>query len=297
MSSYHHLNAWANYHGHSFFCDGHEAPEAYIKKAIELGLKTLGISSHAPVPFDTDWNMPQHRLPEYLKMMSVLKQKYKKHINVLTSMEVDYIPGLAGPAHGQTVSSNLDYVIGSIHFVEKFPDNTHFSIDSSTENFIKGVREIFGGDVKKTVKRYFELQKEMLEKEPPHIIGHLDKIRMHNRKHFFFDEKASWYVNEVYETIALAAEKGIIVEINTKYFNSSGQTFPSRDHFKWMAEKRIPLTLSSDAHLPDKLLSGFVDVIEMLEQNGIKHLWHYHDNDNGQKFSPRKFDRSGIEWS
>jgi histidinol-phosphatase (PHP family) len=295
MSSYHHQNAWANYHGHSSFCDGHETPEAYIEKAIELGMKTLGISSHAPVPFDTDWNMPQHRLPEYLEMMSTLKHKYKEQINVLASMEVDYIPGMAGPVHEQTISSNLDYVIGSVHFVEKSPDGTHFSIDSSTEDFIKGCRDIFGGDVKKTVKRYFNLQKEMLEKEPPHIIGHLDKIRMHNRTRFFFDEKASWYVNEVYETITLAAEKGVIVEINTKYFDRADLTFPSKDHFKWMAEKRIPLTLSSDAHHPDKLLTGFVDMAEMLEQSGIKHLWHYHGN--GQKFSPRKYNRSGIEWS
>jgi len=288
------LMNWANYHGHCFFCDGKGDPEVYVKNAIESGMKVLGISSHAPVGFDTDWNMKEEKVPEYVKVLSSLKEKYQDKIKLLTAMEVDYIPGEAGPAHPRVIKADLDYIVGSVHFVEAFSDGTHFSIDDSTEDFEQGMKQIFGGDIKKLVKRYFELQKEMLAKEPPHILGHMDKVRMHNRNHFFFNEKDNWYLDEVKSTMKLAAEKGVVVEINTKYFERADFSFPSRDHFKWMAEEKIPVTLNSDAHHPDKLLSGFKEIIGMVEYSGISELWHYHGN--GRTFVPKSFSQHTINW-
>lgn len=288
------LQNWANYHGHCHFCDGKQEPEVYVKKAIESGMKVLGISSHAPVGFDTDWNMNEEKLPEYLNVLSSLKQKYQDKIKLLTSMEVDYIPGEAGPGHSRVVKSDLDYVVGSVHFVDAYPNGSHFSIDDSTEDFERGLKDIFGGDIKKLVKRYFELQKEMLSQQPPHILGHMDKVRMHNRNRFFFDEKADWYLDEVRSTMKLAAENGVVVEINTKYFERAGITFPSQAHFEWMANEKIPVTLSSDAHHPDKLLSGFKEILELVEKAGISELWHYHGN--GQTFAPKGFSQNTIIW-
>lgn len=275
----------ANYHTHSFFCDGHESPEMYVKKAIDLEMNILGISSHAPVSFTTDWNMDSSQLPDYLELLSSLKNKYKDQIQLLTSLEVDYIPGTTGPDHENIHSANLDYIIGSVHFVDAYPNDVPFSIDDSTEDFKKGIDEIFDGDVRNLVKRYFELQRKMLENEPPHILGHMDKIRMHNRNHFFFNESADWYLKEVRDTMKLAAEKGVVVEINTKYFEPAGLSFPSSDHFKWMAKNHIPLTLNSDAHQPENLLSGFKDIIPRLKESGIYELWHYTEG----IFSPRKY--------
>ncbi|MFO8000869.1 MAG: histidinol-phosphatase [Marinilabilia sp.] len=268
---------WANYHGHSNYCDGQGNPEDYVKKALELGMKTLGISSHAPVPFHTTWNMKSERLNNYLDHLTALKKKYTGQIELLSSLEVDYIPGIMGPAHSRILSAGLDYVVGSVHFVETFPDGHRWSIDDSTDDFSRGIAEIFEGDIQKTVTRYFELQREMLEDQGPHILGHMDKIRMHNLNRFFFNEADEWYVQQVRDTLKLAAEKGTVVEINTKYLKRAGLTFPSSDHFKWMADNHIPVTLSSDAHAPDKLLEGFEETMFVLKKNGIKKLWAWHD--------------------
>jgi histidinol-phosphatase (PHP family) len=148
-------------------------------------------------------------------------------------------------------------------------------------------------NLRKLVKRYFELQKEMLDNEPPQIIGHIDKIRLHNRNRFFFDENADWYVEEVRSTMKLAAEKGVVVEINTKFFDATEQTFPSKDHYKWMAANKIPITISSDAHKPENLLSGFSDVAKLLIDSGFSELWHFHQPSG--KFVPVKFEKDGAE--
>ncbi|MFW5753341.1 MAG: histidinol-phosphatase, partial [Marinilabiliaceae bacterium] len=202
---------WPNYHGHCNYCDGQGDPEAYIQQAIKMGMPRLGISSHAPVPFYTSWNMAQSRLSQYLPELSKLQQKYDNEIELLRSLEVDYIPDMMGPAHENIVNAGLDYVVGSVHFVATFPDGNHWSIDDSTDDFARGINEIFGGDIRKTVTRYFELQMEMLEDQPPHILGHMDKIRMHNKNRFFFDEKDDWYVDLVRKTLKRAAEKGTVV--------------------------------------------------------------------------------------
>jgi len=284
---------WANYHGHSYFCDGHESPEMYVQQAIALGMKVLGISSHAPVPFFTEWNMDASKLPRYIELMSALKEKYQEQIKLLTSLEVDYIPGMAGPTHERITSAGLDYVVGSVHFVGAYNDGQPFSIDDSTDDFSRGVNEIYGGDIRKAVEHYFNLQREMLDREPPDILGHMDKIRMHNRNRFFFDESASWYRQQIHDTLKLAAEKGTVVEINTKYFDTADLSFPSRDHFKWMLENKIPLTISSDAHHPDKLLSGFETMVKLLQETGFERLWNY----NGGGFIGHKYDQEGIVWT
>jgi histidinol-phosphatase (PHP family) len=238
--------------------------------------------------------MLSEKLPVYIKDLADLKVKYKNQINLLSALEVDYIPSVAGPHHPRIPNADFDYTVGSVHFVDAFEDDEPFSIDDATPKFARGVDEIFGGDIRKIVKRYFDLQKEMLEKDPPQILGHPDKIRMHNRNRFFFDETADWYLEEVRSTLKLAAEKEVIVEINTKYFEAAEYTFPSSTHFKWMAQNKIPVTLNSDAHKPKNLLSGFVEVAELLLKNNIKHLWQY--DDRAGDFVPKNFEKDGIEW-
>ena len=104
--------AWTNYHGHCEYCDGQGKIEDYIQKACELNMEAIGISSHAPVPFPTEWTMPAYKLDDYLKELSTLKEKYKGQINVYKSLEVDYMPGLASPTHETILNAKLDYTVG-----------------------------------------------------------------------------------------------------------------------------------------------------------------------------------------
>ncbi len=283
---------WANYHGHSCYCDGQQAPEQYVLAAINEGIKVLGFSSHAPIPFETNWHMKAGKLSEYLMVLASLREKYKSQITILRSLEVDYVPGLMGPANSEVPRDELDYIVGSVHFVEAFEDGHHWAFDDSVEVFRSGIEEIFGGDCKKAVLRYFQLQQEMLQNQSPHILGHMDKVKMHNRNNLFFDETALWYKQAVYDTLKLAAEKGVVVEINTKYYDRAGMFFPGPDSLKWIIENKIPLTLCSDAHRPTLLLSGIKEGAAMLIAAGVNELWNF----NGGKFEPMPFTEEGIVW-
>ena len=56
----------------------------------------------------------------------------------------------------------------------------------------------------------------MVETECPDVVGHLDKIKMQNVNGKFFKEEEKWYQEAVIKTLKTIAEKGVIVEVNTR---------------------------------------------------------------------------------
>ncbi|MDR2928861.1 MAG: histidinol-phosphatase [Cytophagaceae bacterium] len=270
---------WNNYHGHSCYCDGVGTPEQYVEKAQELGIKTLGISSHAPLPFDTGWTMPSAKLQVYLDDLNGLKAKYDSAgFTLLSSLEVDYIRGIAGPAHPIITAANLNYIVGSVHYVDAFDSGERWSIDSTREEFARGLKTIFGNDINKVLRRYFDYQMEMCDTQPPHILGHCDKIKMHT----YFDEHSEKYLSLLYDLLKLTVEKNIVVEINTKYFSRNNLLFPGKEHFRWMHKNNVHVTTNSDAHHPDFLTTGFSETAAMLQAAGYKETWEW----DGKSFSP-----------
>jgi len=281
---------WTNYHGHCAYCDGRGSIEDYVIKAVALNMAAIGISSHAPVPFTTDWTMPGDKLQAYLQEVDDLKEKYKDQILILKSLEVDFIPGIRTPVDTLIIDSQLDYTVGSVHFVDQMADGTRWAIDGPADEFQKGLQEIFNGDMKQAVLRYFELTREMIRTAQPDIIGHMDKIKMHNKTFGLFDENEAWYRDEVRQTMELLARQGVIVEINTKAFYRTGLLFPGPEHFSLLEELNIPVTINSDAHDPDKLTNGFEEVAQMLKTAGIHQLHEFVDG----KWEAVAFEREGI---
>nr|WP_319398098.1 histidinol-phosphatase [uncultured Carboxylicivirga sp.] len=264
---------WTNYHGHSKYCDGHGEVEDYVLKAIELNMACIGISSHAPVPFKSVWNMPAEQMEFYIKDIDVVKQKYGNQINIYKSLEIDYIPEKMSPAHADIKRLDLDYTIGSVHYVRCFDDGTYWEIDGPAPEFKNGLEEIFKGDYKKLAVEFYSLQNEMLQNYTPDILGHMDKIKMHNGAFNLFDENDKWYLDQVYQTLILAKEKGVVVEINTKAFNRSNHLFPGKEHFQFIKENNIPITINSDAHMTKFLTLGFEEVAQMLLAAGVNTVY------------------------
>ena len=108
-----------NLHTHSHFCDGKEAPEAYVNRAIELGFHTLGFSSHAPVPFENKFALREERLEEYFQTIRNLQSKYKNQIKILLSLEIDFIPGITKDFAEFLKAADVDYTIRGIHLIKK----------------------------------------------------------------------------------------------------------------------------------------------------------------------------------
>ena len=289
------MTSWINIHSHTNYCDGASAPADYIREAINLRHPAYGFSSHAPLPFPTDWNVADKELPNYIKDVLALKQRHQKEIEVYLGLEVDYIPGIAGRHRHVLTGIELDYFIGSVHFVDRFDNGEHWNIDTSAELFAKGLNEIFHRDGKRAATRFWEISREMIEADKPHVIGHLDKIKMFNTGNKYFNEQDAWYRDQVELTLDLIKKLNCIVEINTRGFYRYGQEdlYPGAWIIQKIARLNIPVMINSDAHHPSEISEGMAYTAAKLKGLGIGKLTALYQG----KWNSFDYSEEGIAFS
>ena len=100
----------STYHAHSTYSDGKNTLEEMVQAAIKCGMKEIGFSDHAPIPFYCEWSIRAQRLEDYKKEVLALKEKYKDQIKIYLGIEQDYY---------STEAEDYEYLIGSVHYVYK----------------------------------------------------------------------------------------------------------------------------------------------------------------------------------
>lgn len=244
-----------NLHQHSNFSDGAEAPEIYVQKALELELAAVGFTEHSPLPFETSFSLKEERADEYISETDRLKEKYKNQITIYRGLEIDFIPGFSENFALWRKKLKLDYAIGSVHLVKPENNDELWFIDGpKKEVYDDGLQKLFGNDIKKAVKTYFRQVNQMIESQKFEIVGHMDKIKMHNQNRYFSDED-KWYRDLMKETLNLIKEKELIVEVNTRgmYKKRADTLFPDGFALQQISKLNIPVIISTDAHLPKEL--------------------------------------------
>lgn len=263
----------SNYHSHCTFCDGRSTPEDFVKFAISHGFRAYGFSSHSPLPFETFWNMSKEDVPEYLAEINRLKTKYSDRIEIYTALEIDYLDETYNPSIAYFQDMPLDYRIGSIHFLplsEHLSEENMVCIDGSFADYKASVDRYFEGDISKLVTRYFDSTLKMIEAGGIDIVGHMDKIYMNGHKCKGFSFDADWYQKPFRAALDLIAEKGLMVEVNTKNLMKKQQVFPRREYLRLLKDMNIPVMVNSDCHYPDLVNDGRAEAFEFLKEAGFK---------------------------
>jgi len=273
---------------HSTYCDGKGELMDYFQQANALKMTSIGFSSHAPIPFPCRWCMKAEDLSHYLQTIENLKESTSE-VDIYKGLEIDFIPDVISP---NQFKDQLDYTIGSIHFVENLPTGTPWEIDGQHTLFLEGLEKIFHGDICSAITRYFELTREMIQHSCPSVIGHLDKIKIQNVGDKFFTERDQWYQLEVKKTIDLIKDSKTIVEVNTRgiYQKKSTTTYPSPWILELLHKKNIPVTLSSDAHHPMDITNQFPETANLLSNIGFKSITILHEGN----WKPFSFNAHGI---
>lgn len=257
-----------NYHSHSHYCDGKGSLEEQVQGAIAQGLRAFGFSSHCPVPFENQWSMKAARLDDYLREAAALKEKYKGQIELYIGLEVDFLPQQLGPRD----FSMLDYCVGSVHYVELNQFGQPWEIDGSSVEFLACLDTLYDGNIKVALEKYYDIIQQMVETDTPPIVGHLDKIKMHNEARPLFDELEEWYVALVEQTLQAIKKVGCIVEINTRGNYKRGlELYPSPWIIARMNQLQIPICINSDSHRPEEITASFPLAFEAARAAGYTH--------------------------
>ncbi|MDR1814544.1 MAG: histidinol-phosphatase [Tannerella sp.] len=269
------MNRHSNFHSHCIFCDGRAEPEEFVKSAIEKNFRAYGFSSHSPLPFETYWNMNKNRMTAYIEEANRLKIKYKGVIELYTGLEIDYLDKTYNASIPYFRDLPLDFRISSIHFIPwQLPllEENMLCIDGPYKDFEDGLNNHCGGSIRRMTEMYFDASMQMVEAGCFDIVGHIDKISYNGCRHPDFDINASWFQKPFLELLDFVAEKGLAVEVNTKYMGRYRQTFPHIESFKELYNREIPVMVNSDCHYPELVNDGREETIELLLAAGFRSL-------------------------
>lgn len=267
-----------NYHTHSTFCDGKSSPAEIAAAAFEKKFDVLGFSSHSMFPFSSGWHLPVNEHKNYVDEIRRLKKIYDGRMKIYAGFEADFIPGVCLPDFSAYCEFSPDYLIGSVHFVTG--KGGFVEADGNPAEVRRGIREFFGGNVKKTVCEYFSLEKEMIRKGNFSILGHADLFRRQNAGDSeLFSENSAWYKKELKSLSAEISGAGIVVEVNTGGILRCGMKspYPSPYFLSILREKNVPVTLNSDCHEISGLDFWFDEAVEYIKKAGYTELSFYED--------------------
>lgn len=248
----------ANFHTHTVWCDGRNTPEEMVEAAIAKGFDILGFSGHLAFPEGGEGVIAPEKALEYVADVRRAAEKHAGRIKVLCGGEADYIPGVTAPEKSRYAHLGLDYLIGAVHYAVA-DDGARVPVDWTPEKLREGIAAHFGGDARKFVTRYFEMQLEMTERFDFDVLAHPDLVRKFNRKHPYFDETAQWY-RELEQRLAQAlARRGKVTEVNTGGIARGwlDDAYPDRGFREILNKNGVQFILSSDAHTAEGLDCAF----------------------------------------
>lgn len=258
-----------NLHTHSVYSDGKSLLKEHVEEAIRQGLTAIGFSEHGPLPFANTFSVTN--MSGYLADIENLKEEFGDRIRIYCALEADYIPGVSEQFSITKERYHLDYLIGGVHLVghSANPEELWFIDGPKWEVYDAGFEKLYGGDVRRAVRSFFDQSNKMIEEEEFDIIAHFDKIKMHNRDRYFHEDEV-WYRQLAMETLDLIREKNLMIEVNTRgiYKKRYNGYYPSPWLLSEAHKMGVPAIISSDAHQTNELTLEFEGAAQALLQAG-----------------------------
>ena len=249
----------ANYHTHTTFCDGSDAPEDVVLAAIDKGFSHLGFSGHMDPDIHMDFDV-------YLTEIGRLREKYADRIEILCGVELDnlYDPHCADGA---------EYVIGSTHFLD-VQSEIPMSVDNNEEIMGRLAEEFFGGDYYKLSKSYYDLVSRVYDRLHCTFVGHFDLVTRFNDSMHFLDEEDSRYRMPALEAMEYLVKEGVPFEINCGALNRNRkkELYPNMFLLKNLREFGGEILINSDAHQKELLDGGFDIAVDRALACGFTHV-------------------------
>ncbi len=217
-------------HNHTTRCNHAKGSmQSYIERAIEEGIDIYGFSEHAPMDFDEHYRLKFDEMTLYANEVKDLQEKYKDDIKILLGYEVDY---LKGHLDQRVLTANVDYLIGSVHFLGEWgfdhPDHKD---------------EYKNRDIDQIWQEYFDNIEAMAKSNHFDIVGHLDLIKIFN----FMPKKDIRLLAK--NALKAIKKSNMVIELNTAGVRKPcKEIYPSPSLLEMAYELNIPITFSSDAH-------------------------------------------------
>lgn len=263
-------------HTHTSGFDGKNSEEEMVNKAIELGWKTIGFSNHfivhpsvkeAPMYvfarkggyaniYSSSFDEAVAKFENHYQKIDDLKKN--SNIQILKGMEVDFFSydGWKDGFDKAIAHLKPDYLIGAAHFIcyNGVLFNSHDIKNASVL------------EQKMLLHKYWQNERAMARSQLFDIIAHMDLMKKVGLG------KGEEWLEEEKKTVAEIKKSGAIVELNASYFKFADEPYPSKRIMNMLANEKIPVLLSDDAHWVSQLGREFSTIYKMAKDCGISNF-------------------------
>jgi histidinol-phosphatase (PHP family) len=253
--------------------DAESSPSDMVQQAINLGLDVLAITDHCevnmwypkehyPNPFDYDDYNYKQCFENSLADSTSLKAQFEDKIKVLCGVELGQACMNYNLAENILSDSRLDFVIGSVHQIDGFPD--FFIIDYANTN------------LDTLLQGYFLTVLKLCKWGKFDILGHLTyPLRYIYEKGFSVDMKQfEPTIREIFKTVIA---KNIGIEVNSSGLRQKcGFSFPTAEYVQMYRDLGgTIISVGSDAHATNQLGCNIQQCIDMIKSCGFEYLTYF----------------------
>jgi len=245
----------ATYHNHSTWSDGRSTFAEMYAFAEREGVDLLGLSDHfcvLPDGTSPEWSLQPDQVDSYLADVESFQGKGEAEVRV--GLEFDWFENHDRIIRPYIEKISLDYRIGAVHCVEGQP----FDVDASfwSDRSEEARDEIY--------VKYWRLIREMAESRLFDIAAHIDLPKK------FGYYPCSDHSSHIDAALDAIHESDMVVELNTAgYGKPCADGYPSLQLLQKCAKRGIPITLSSDGHVPEHILFEFKRGLARLHEAGF----------------------------
>lgn len=255
----------SNCHTHTVFCDGTNSPSEMAAAAEALGFESLGFSAHSPFSLEKSYALDKKRVGVYIDEIKRLKNEYSGRLEIVNGIELD-----ADSTGFDT--SKFDFVIGSVHQLHF--ENRTYSVDYTPQMLSECSKKEFDGSFLKLAEFYYSAVAEHICKRKPEVVGHFDLIEKFNENQALFDSSDPKYQKTALEFAERICDElpNVIFEVNTGAMFRCGRSvpYPAKFILKYLHDKKMRITVTSDAHCVEALNFGFEKASELCRDCGFK---------------------------
>jgi histidinol-phosphatase (PHP family) len=233
-----------------------ENADRYLEAAAAAGIDELGVSEHIH-RFSRALEIWRHPFWEENARDDIEGYcEFVRSTDLRLGIEMDFIPGAEDRTANLLDRLELDYVIGSVHFVgDRAVDDPDFDIWES------------GRSAEEIWTRYFEMVAEAARSGLFDFLAHPDLVKKWGSARPLPDRDLRFYYEPAVEAIA---ETGIAVEVSTAGLRKPvGEIYPSATLASMLVDAGAKFVLSSDAHDPGEVGHEYDRAVELMRGWGI----------------------------
>ena len=235
--------------------------ERYREVAAERGIAELGVSEHV-YRFAAALEVWQHPLwQEWARDdLDAYAGFVREETDLRLGIEADFVPGREDRMGALLDAHEWDYVIGSVHFLGEH------AVDLDDQSDVW--RHERSPD--RIWRRYFETLAEAAASGLFDVMAHPDLVKVWGSGRPAPERDPRFYYEPAVEAMA---EAGVAIEVSTAGLRKPARAiYPDRALLEMAVEAGIPVSLSSDAHLPGDVGRDYEAAVELLEAVGVAEL-------------------------